>query len=187
MERHVDSESDDGEYMGQWAHFLFVRNLDLKQAPQNLVDLARTTAEAMGYELVGVQLISQGNYGKTLRVYIDHEDGITVDDCASVSHQFSGVLDVEDLVKGNYELEVSSPGLDRPLFEMAHFERFIGQPANIRMADMIEGRRKFEGVIQSAADNVVTIEIEDGSKIELPFDEIDMARLVPVFEKQAKR
>lgn len=154
----------------------------MKQAPQQLIDLARSAIEPMGYELVGVELINQSNYAKTLRIYIDHEKGITVDDCARVSHQFSGVLDVEDPVKGNYELEVSSPGLDRPLFELAHFERFIGQLVTIRMANKIEGRRKFEGTITAVKENLVILNDENGNAVQLPFDEIDKARLVPVFD-----
>ena len=85
-------------------------------APESLVDLIRTSVEPMGYELVGVEYVSNGASGHTLRVYIDQDNGITFDDCVAVSHQISGVLDVEDPIHGSYDLEVSSPGLDRPLF-----------------------------------------------------------------------
>ena len=102
----------------------------------------------MGYELVGVQMLNAGKHGKTLRIYIDHADGITLDDCAAVSHQFSGVLDVEDPVSGNYDLEVSSPGLDRPLFVAEHFARFTGEQVKIRTLSPHDGRRKLSGELK---------------------------------------
>ncbi|NAW67473.1 ribosome maturation factor RimP, partial [Photobacterium halotolerans] len=90
-----------------------------------LTELLEAPVTALGYELVGLEFIRAGEHS-TLRVFIDHENGITVDDCADVSRQISAVMDVEDPITVAYNLEVSSPGLDRPLFRAAHYEQFIG-------------------------------------------------------------
>lgn len=153
----------------------------MKQAPDNLIQLAKSTVEPMGYELVGVQMINRGKHGKTLRVYIDKENGILLDDCASVSHQLSGVLDVEDPIAGNYELEVSSPGIDRPIFFAEHFDRFVGSDVSIQMVRLHEGRRKLTGRLLGMEGNDVVVEAEEKS-YRLPIDDIDSARLVPKFD-----
>jgi len=136
----------------------------------------------MGYELFGVELLSRGGSlgGAILRVYIDAEAGITLDDCAAVSHQLSGVLDVEDPIQGHYDLEVSSPGLDRPLFTVEHFERFPGQRAKVRLATKLEGRRHFEGRLAGVRGDRLCLEV-DGVILELPLALIESARLVPEF------
>jgi ribosome maturation factor RimP len=134
----------------------------------------------MGYEVVGVELAGSGTRGRLLRVYIDREDGITVDDCAAVSHQLSGVLDVEDPIREHYTLEVSSPGLDRPLFTAAHFERFTGHPVKVRLARLVDKRRKLKGVLQGVRGEAVLIELE-GQVLEIPLADIESARLVPEF------
>ncbi len=112
-----------------------------------------------------------------LRVYIDHENGISVDDCADVSHQVSAVLDVEDPIVGLYTLEVSSPGLDRPLFTEAHYERYLGQVAEIRLRSPLDGRRKYKGHLLSVRDGQVVIEV-DGVEYSLALDNIEKAHLV---------
>ena len=119
----------------------------MQPVDSTLTQLARRVVEPMGYELVGVEYFQRGGGASTLRVYIDHARGITLDDCAAVSHQLSGVLDVEDPLPGHYDLEVSSPGLDRPLVFPEHFARFAGQRIKVRLAEKIEGRRKLEGVL----------------------------------------
>lgn len=134
----------------------------------------------MGYELVGVEYAQMGPRSAVLRVYIDHVEGITLDDCAAVSHQLSGVLDVEDPLPGHYDLEVSSPGLDRPLFDIEQFQRFVGARVRVRLAVKIGGRRNFEGVLRGADADGVRLEI-DGEAHILPLDRIDSARLVPEF------
>ena len=103
--------------------------------------LLEPAVSALGFELVGVEFVS-GRRG-LLRLYIDSEDGVTIDDCQAVSHQVSGLLDVEDPIQGQYSLEVSSPGLDRPLFRAADFERFAGHEVSLRLVAPVEGRRKF--------------------------------------------
>jgi len=151
----------------------------MRRAENRLTQLVRSVVEPMGYELVGVEHFQRG-HGAVLRVYIDKEHGIALDDCAMVSHQLSGVLDVEDPIAGQYDLEVSSPGLDRPLFGTEHYERFRGRRAKIKLAAKLDGRRNFEGVLSGVCDGHLLLEI-DGANRELPLDMIESARLVPEF------
>lgn len=144
------------------------------------MELARGVVEPMGYELVGCEFLGGGKGDALLRVYIDQEDGIDLDDCTAVSRQLSAVLDVEDPVKEHYRLEISSPGLDRPLFTREHFERFAGCRARLKMVAKIEGRRNFEGILRGVQDMNVVLEV-DGEQCLLPLSQIDTARLVPEF------
>lgn len=133
---------------------------------------------SMGYELVGVEHHG-GSRNGMVRVYIDCDQGVNVDDCARVSHQVSGVMDVEDPVTGNYTLEVSSPGLDRPLFVPGHFEQFRGREAKLKLLRPLPtGSRKLTGRIQSISELGVRLEV-DGNAYDVSFDQIDSARLVP--------
>ena len=152
----------------------------MKSAEPKLTQLVRSVVEPMGYECVGVEHDVGGGGGAVLRIYIDHADGIGLDDCEAVSHQLSGALDVEDPIAGQYDLEVSSPGLDRPLFELAHFSRFEGARARIRLLDKLDGRRRFDGRLAGTDGDMVLIDV-DGARIALPFDRIESARLVPEF------
>lgn len=147
----------------------------MSSAPDNLAEMIRSAVEPMGYELVGVEYV-----GGVLRVFIDAEDGITVDDCADVSHQVSGLLDVEDPIRENYALEVSSPGLDRPLFSEAHYRRFAGSRVKITLREKLDGRRRFEGVLVGVRDGKVVLDLE-GGEVVLPLQMIEKARLVPEF------
>jgi ribosome maturation factor RimP len=145
--------------------------------------LVRSVVEPMGYELVGVEYFQRGKGGAVLRVYIDQLEGdgakgITLDDCGAVSHQLSGVLDVEDPIAGNYDLEVSSPGLDRPLFEAEHFERFCGHKARLELTAMLQGRRKLLGSLAGLSGEKVLLDV-DGEIWEIPLAAIGSARLVP--------
>lgn len=135
--------------------------------------------EAMGYEFVGAEYVQQDRRN-TLRIYIDRPDGITLDDCSAVSHQVSGVLDVEDPIAETYDLEVSSPGLDRPLFKAGDFGRFAGQTVKIRLAVPQDGRRNFRGVLLGLEDDKVRVEV-DKQIFELPFGHIERAKVVPLF------
>ncbi|MCU0766489.1 MAG: ribosome maturation factor RimP [Gammaproteobacteria bacterium] len=152
----------------------------MRQAPDRLVGLVERVVGPMGYELVGVQLQGRGAAGMLLRVFIDHADGITLDDCAAVSHQLSGALDVEDPIRERYTLEVSSPGLDRPLFTLADYERFAGHRAKLRLARLADGRRNFAGVLRGASGGRIRIEV-DGQVLEFPHGDVESARLVPEF------
>ena len=136
---------------------------------------------AMGYELVGVEYLPRGADGGLLRVYIDSPGGITVDDCERVSHQVSGVLDVEDPIKGPYTLEVSSPGLARPLFTPEHFRRFSGHKVRLKLDLPVDGRRNITGVLVGCEDDEVVV-LEDGGERRLPLAAIGRAQLVPEFD-----
>ena len=149
----------------------------MRQVPEKLQSIVENAVSAMGYELVGVEYLASSGSG-LLRVYIDTEQGITLKDCEAVSHQLSGVLDVEDPISGNYQLEISSPGLDRPLFKAADFQRFSGQQVRMKLVRAIDGRRKFTGVLKGMQDDTVVVET-DGQEVHLPMASIDQARLVP--------
>jgi len=147
------------------------------QVPEKLRNIVQPTVEGLGYELVGVEFHG-GSRNGLLRIYIDQESGISLDDCQAVSEQVSAVLDVEDPIPGHYTLEVSSPGLDRPLFEAEHFRRFAGQQVRIRLAVALEGRRKWSGLLKGVEGEAVVVEV-DGRDVRLPLDGIEQARLVP--------
>jgi len=152
----------------------------MKKSTDKLTELARGVVEPMGYELVGVEYLTGTDVGNLLRVYIDKETGIGVDDCARVSHQLSGVLDVEDPIRGHYSLEISSPGMDRPLFDRDDFQRFTGEMVNVRLDPSIVGRRKYKGVLLGVENDAVLVEV-DGEVYPLSMDQISSARLVPQF------
>lgn len=143
----------------------------------DLRDMIANTVSSLGYELLGVEYLAR-NKNSLLRVYIDSEQGVTLNDCSIVSEQLSAVLDVEDPIKGRYTLEISSPGLDRPLFEKAHYERFIGREARIKTDMAYQGRRNFRGVLIAVNDECVEIEV-DRQTFSLPLENIQQARLVP--------
>jgi len=152
----------------------------MHKAPQAIETLVRGVVEPMGYELVGVELTSGPRGGELLRVYIDREGGILLDDCATVSHQLSGVLDVEDPIRGEYALEVSSPGLARPLFELAHFARFAGSQVKLKLGAPLDGQRNFKGVLAGVEGDEVLLQV-DGELLRIDFGQIDSAKLVPEF------
>ena len=149
----------------------------MRQAPGNVQAIIEPVVTSLGYELVGAEFLIQGQSG-LLRVYIDAEDGIQMKDCTRVSHQLSGVLDVEDVIKGKYQLEVSSPGLDRPLFTAEHFERFNGHKARLKLTVPLEGQRKFKGTLKGVKNDQVILEV-DGKEIPLLLNAIDKANLIP--------
>lgn len=147
---------------------------------RDLDKLFEPVVESMGYELVGVEFLGGGGHG-TLRVYIDREDGVNLDDCAAISHQISGILDVEEPIKQAYDLEVSSPGIDRPMFKLADFERFVGKTARIKLTVGLLGRRNFKGELQGVVDSKLVIIEVDGELYDLPYADIDKANLVGEF------
>jgi ribosome maturation factor RimP len=152
----------------------------MQRTDDRLTTLVRGVVEPMGYELVGVEYFQRNARSSLLRVYIDQERGITLDDCTAVSHQLSGVLDVEDPLPGHYDLEVSSPGLDRPLFTQDQIRRFRGHRARVKLSAKLEGRRNFEGVLGELRDDAVALDL-GGEVRELPLDLIDTIRLIPQF------
>ena len=142
-----------------------------------LQELIEPTIERLGYELTDLEVRLSGQ-GGLLRLTIDKPDGIDLDDCEKVSHAVSALLDVEDPVPGNYNLEVSSPGLDRKLTKIEHFQRFEGESLKVTVRFPIEGRRRFRGTLVSSDDENIVVEV-DGESHSLPLTMIDTARLVP--------
>ncbi len=147
---------------------------------QNIIEkISRDIAE-LGYELLHTELTQQGKQ-PLLRIYIDAPGGIRVDDCETVSNRVGMILDVEDPIRSKYILEVSSPGLDRPLVRPEHFQRFVGDKARIVMNHKLSGRKHFLGEISKAGDLSVTVAV-DGELFELPYDDIKSARVDPAYE-----
>lgn len=134
---------------------------------------------ALGYELLGCMYFLQGHEA-LLRVYIDSEQGITVDDCQQASRQISAVLDVEDPITGEYTLEVSSPGLDRPLFTREHYQRFIGRSVRIHLRAPHNGRRNFKGIMTAVVDDTVVVCVDE-KEFTLSILDVEKANLVPEF------
>ncbi len=145
-----------------------------------LQELLAPAITALGYELLGIERITQGKRGTLLRVFIDCDEGITLDDCERVSHQVSGILDVEDPIVGKYILEVSSPGLDRPLFTLDHFSRFVGHKVSVKLRRPLDTRRNFSGVLQRIENNRIFI-VVDQTEFALPYEQIERAHLVADF------
>ena len=131
--------------------------------------------EGMGFELVMVHLITGGD--RRLQVFIDAVGGITLSDCEAVSRRLSPLLDVEDAVQGEYSLEVSSPGIDRPLVKPKHFQDVLGERVKIRMKAQYHGRRLFDGCLTEVRDDAAVLEI-DGSDCALPYAGMERANLV---------
>jgi ribosome maturation factor RimP len=144
---------------------------------QQIQELLEPTVEAMGFELWGVEYLSQGRHS-TLRIFIDHENGIGVDNCAAVSEQVSSVMDVEDPITGEYTLEVSSPGMDRLLFKLEQYPSYVGEVVELRLRRAFEGRRKFKGILKGIEGEDVVIHVDDHEYL-LPHSAIEKARVQP--------
>ena len=140
-------------------------------------ELLAPTVEAMGFELWGLEHMSQGRHSM-LRLYIDGENGVNVDDCAEVSRQVSGILDVEDPISGEYTLEGSSPGVDRLLFRSEHYLMYVGEWLEVRMRVPFEGRRKFKGTLKGMEEDDVVLQV-DNEEFLLPLGSIDRAQVKP--------
>jgi ribosome maturation factor RimP len=144
---------------------------------QELIRLLEPTIERMGYELTDLELKLGGRSG-LVRVFIDQDEGVDIDDCEAVSRQVSAILDIEDPLPGNYTLEVSSPGLDRTLTKPAHFQRFMGEDVRVKLRFPLSGRRNFRGALKSADEENIEVEV-DGESHKFPIATIESARLVP--------
>ena len=149
-------------------------------AADRVREIVERLAESEGLELVLVEMGRAGGRA-TLRLTIDKEGGVTLDACAAFSRRVGATLEAEDPIPGAYNLEVSSPGLDRRLVKGTDYERFAGQEAKIVMASPVEGRRNFHGIVRGLESGEVLLEIEGGKLVRLPFAAIDKARLVPKF------
>ena len=152
---------------------------------ETLLKLLEAPVEALGYEMVELEFHPQGR-GGLLRVFIDKDGGVTVDDCEQVSRQVSAVLDVEDPIPGAYTLEVSSPGLDRPLRKEADFARFAGERVRLELVVPRDGRKRYTGILRGVEAGQVLIEV-DGELHKLPLAEVAKTRLVPDYEQDLKR
>lgn len=132
----------------------------------------------MGYDIVQIRFIESGRH--TLQIMAERMDGknMTVDDCADISHSVSALLDVEDPIKGQYTLEISSPGIDRPLVKLQDFERFNGYEAKLETKLPIDGQKRFKGRLRGTENNNIALETEDGIKKSIPFNAIRSAKLL---------
>lgn len=142
-----------------------------------LITILEPTVEGLGYELTDLEAKFGGQNG-LLRIFIDRDEGIGLEDCEKVSLAVSALLDVEDPVPGHYSLEVSSPGTDRTLTKLAHFERFTGETVKVQLRFPKEGRRRFRGKLLSANEDNIVVEV-DGESHTLTMATIDTARLAP--------
>lgn len=151
---------------------------------EKVQDLVEPVLESLGYELVELEYRREGR-DMVLRFYVDREGGVTLDDCVEVSREVGAMLEVEDVVPGSYRLEVSSPGLDRPLKKTKDFERFSGRLARIKMSERIDPdergheRKTFVGRLRGMQDDSVVLELTDkkGGTVLLPVDGIERANL----------
>jgi ribosome maturation factor RimP len=157
---------------------------------EDLTNLVSPAIADMGLECLGVEYSpSHGN--SLVRVYIDRAGSdrerspVTVDDCELVSRQVSALFDVNDPITGRYTLEVSSPGLDRPLYTPEQFARFIGQGAKIELSLPLDGRRRFQGPILAVAGATIIVE-QDGAEVRIPHGNIHKAKLMPQFDEPQK-
>ena len=144
-----------------------------------LETLVSQAVAVTGFTFWGLEFFRAGK-NSILRVYIDHENGIGVDDCAEVSRQVGSMLDVEDPISGEYVLEVSSPGMDRVLFKAEQYPAYVGAKLNVKTKMPIEGRRKFSGKLNSIENNCIVLEVDD-AEYEIPFKNIEKAQVVPQF------
>lgn len=148
-----------------------------KQA--QLESLIEPVAQSLGCELWALEYLTQGK-SLLLRIYIDKEGGVGLKDCEQVSRQVSAVMDVEDPIAGEYTLEVSSPGSDRPLIKLEHFAAFVGSKVKLKLRVAFDGRRKFSGLLKGIEDDEIVLEV-DNEEYLLPFELIEKANVVPTF------
>ncbi len=147
---------------------------------EQLQAMLAPVVESLGYQCWGIEFISQGRHS-LLRVYIDHANGILIDDCEAVSRQVSAVLDVEDPISSEYTLEVSSPGMDRPLFTLEQFAKHAGEQVKIKLRSPFEGRRNFQGLLKGVEEQDVIVQADEHEYL-LPVDSIEKANIIPRFD-----
>lgn len=141
--------------------------------------LIEPVVNAFGCELWGLEFSAAGRNG-LLRVYIDKEGGVAIEDCERVSRQLGGLLDVENPIPGEYTLEVSSPGMDRPLYEPEQFRRFTGAEISVRLRAAFDGRRKFQGILVGVEDGEIVL-LSGEHEYLFPLADIERANLLPKF------
>ncbi len=153
--------------------------MNVASLEQRLTQMLAPSVEDLGYDLVGIEYMRAGKHS-TLRVYIDKEHGIVVDDCAVVSRQISALLDVEDPINNEYTLEVSSPGLERPLFNAQQYEFFIGENVKVQLSMPSQNRRKWQGIIDSVNGEIICLNV-NGSLEHFALSNIQKANIIPKF------
>lgn len=146
---------------------------------KQLEEMLSPSVESLGFELWGIEYWTQGRFS-TLRVYIESENGVSVDNCAAVSHQISGILDVEDPISGEFNLEVSSPGIDRSLFKIEHYQAYVGSEVKMRLRMPFEGRRNFKGMLNGVEGDEILL-VVDEEEYMLPLEYIERANVIPQF------
>lgn len=149
-----------------------------------LEQLIEPVVQSLDFEFWGLELTGRGQ-NTLLRVYIESEQGITVDDCARVSRQISALMDVEDPIPSEYTLEVSSPGMDRPLYRLDQYQRFAGEQVQIKLRLPYDGQRKFTGLLKGVEEDEVVLQVEDEEYC-FPIETIDQARVKPDLDKHNK-
>ena len=147
---------------------------------QQLEALLAPSVMALGLRIWGIEYLAQGKRS-LLRVYIDGDNGVTIDDCERVSKQVSDLLDVEDVLTSSYTLEVSSPGMDRLLFKPEQYAESIGETVDVRLNYPFEGRRRLVGALTSLENDEVVVQVEDLEFL-IPLNNVQRARIVPRFE-----
>lgn len=147
---------------------------------QRIEAMLAPVIEDLGYQLWGIDYLIKGRLS-LLRIYIDSESGVAIEDCAKVSRQVSAVLDVEDPIAGEYTLEVSSPGMDRPLYTLLQFQAYIGSQVAVRLRSAFDGRRKFSGVLTAIENEELVLQVDDHEYL-LPYELVERAHVVPRFE-----
>jgi ribosome maturation factor RimP len=139
--------------------------------------IAERVTESEGIELVDVQLLGGGKQ-RVLRLFIDKEAGVTHGDCENVSQQVGTILDVEDVIPGEgYTLEVSSPGVDRPLFKARDYERVVGQKVKVQLRLPRENRKRFDGLLEAFDGSALTLVIDKGERVQIPLADVEKANL----------
>jgi len=150
--------------------------LGKKEIQQTVEKIVEPVLVENDYELVDIEFIKEGK-NWFLRVYIDKSDGITLDDCQFVNRELSETLDQEDPIPQSYYLEVSSPGLERPLKKESDFERFKGSKIKVKTYILINKQKKFTGILQDCKDGLVQLQLDTGDNVSIPFDKIAKANL----------
>jgi ribosome maturation factor RimP len=143
----------------------------------SLRDQLASLISSMGYEFVGMELQRQGRKRSLLRIFIDTDKGVTLDDCTAVSRQVSAMLDVEDPIQGEYSLEISSPGIDRPLFELAHYQKQIGERVKVRLSSRLTERRNIVGVLLRVEGENIHLLVGQ-EELVIPFSTIEKAKVI---------
>ena len=159
------------------ALFLVFNVSDLREKIQEMI---QTSIEIMGYELIDIEC-NRGKKSLKIIVYIDHTRGIKIDDCVKITNAISPILDDDNALNEYYNLEVSSPGLNRKLILKEHYDKFIGKVIKIKLKIKIDNRKIYKGTLLERIDDSISI-VENNQKINIQMDAIEICRLVPAFE-----